>query len=103
MALGAPFEGLGADAFVALGWLLVATCVVDLVAGVMLWRGRRLGAWLGSGNSDAAAWKVQPRQRGLVASLATASKAATSFAFGSSTPAISPSNQPQYSAFARSR
>lgn len=46
-SLAGPFEQLGADAFIALGWLLVVVSLVDVVAGLLLWRGRRLGAWLG--------------------------------------------------------
>ena len=46
-SLAGPFEQLGADAFIALGWLLVVISIVDVVAGVLMWRGRRLGAWLG--------------------------------------------------------
>jgi hypothetical protein len=42
-----PFEELGRDRFVALGIVLVVSCLIDLVAGVWLWRGRRRGAVLG--------------------------------------------------------
>lgn len=48
-------------------------------------------------------WNVQPRHRVLVASLPIAAKAAMSFAFGSSTAAISSSSHAQNSSFERSR
>jgi hypothetical protein len=43
---GGPFEDLDARAFQALGWMLVATCALDVAAGVWLWQGRRRGATL---------------------------------------------------------
>jgi hypothetical protein len=46
-ALSGPFEGLGRGGFTALGWALVGCCTLDAIAGVWLWRGRRLGAQLG--------------------------------------------------------
>lgn len=46
-SLSGPFEQLGPGPFTALGWALVSVCVLDVVAGAMLWRGRRGGAWLG--------------------------------------------------------
>jgi hypothetical protein len=42
-----PFERLGPDAFTGLGWALVVICVLDVLAGVWLWQGRRRGARLG--------------------------------------------------------
>jgi hypothetical protein len=42
-----PFEDLGRDRFVALGMVLMASCAIDAIAGVWLWRGRRRGAILG--------------------------------------------------------
>ena len=42
-----PFERLGPDAFTALGVALVVSCVLDVLAGVWLWQGRRRGARLG--------------------------------------------------------
>jgi hypothetical protein len=42
-----PFEQYGQDAFTALGAVLVASCLIDLAAGALLWRGRRRGAVLG--------------------------------------------------------
>jgi hypothetical protein len=42
-----PFEQLGREAFTALGWVLVAVCVLDVLAGVWLWQGKRAGARLG--------------------------------------------------------
>lgn len=46
-SLSGPFEQLGPGPFAALGWALVGVCVLDVVAGVWLWQGRRRGAWLG--------------------------------------------------------
>src|SRR5215207_1936543 len=42
-ALGGPFESLGASGFTAAGWLLVAVSAVDVVSGLLVWRGRRVG------------------------------------------------------------
>jgi hypothetical protein len=42
-----PFEVLGRDRFVALGFVLMISCLVDAIAGMWLWRGRRQGAILG--------------------------------------------------------
>ena len=42
-----PFERLGPDAFNALGWALVVICVLDALAGIWLWQGRRRGLRLG--------------------------------------------------------
>jgi len=44
---GGSFEQLDSGAFIALGWLLVLMSIVDVAAGMLLWRGRRIGAWLG--------------------------------------------------------
>jgi hypothetical protein len=46
-SLSGPFEGLGPGPFAILGWALVGVCVLDVVAGIWLWQGRRRGAWLG--------------------------------------------------------
>ena len=46
-ALGGPFESLGRGPFVVAGWMLVAVSLLDVIAGVLLWRGRRRGALLG--------------------------------------------------------
>jgi hypothetical protein len=46
-SLSGPFEQLGPGPFTALGWALVGVCVLDVVAGIWLWHGRRRGAWLG--------------------------------------------------------
>ena len=43
---GGPFEQLPTDAFVTVGWLFVATCALDVVASVLLWRGERRGGVL---------------------------------------------------------
>jgi hypothetical protein len=42
-----PFERLGQDGFVALGFVLMASCLIDTLAGAWLRRGRRGGAVLG--------------------------------------------------------
>src|SRR6185295_18311982 len=42
-----PFEALGRDRFVTLGIVLMASCLVDAIAGIWLWRGRRRGAIVG--------------------------------------------------------
>jgi len=41
------FEELGRDRFITLGIVLMVSCLVDAIAGVWLWRGRRRGAVLG--------------------------------------------------------
>jgi hypothetical protein len=46
-SLSGPFEQLGPDPFMALGWALVGVCALDVLAGIWLWQGRRRGAWLG--------------------------------------------------------
>jgi hypothetical protein len=46
-AMGGPFEGLGRGAFVVAGLMLVAVSLLDVIAGVLLWRGRHSGALLG--------------------------------------------------------
>ena len=43
---GGPFDALPPAAFKAMGWSLVATCVLDVVAGLWLWNGQRRGARL---------------------------------------------------------
>lgn len=53
-ALSGPFEQLGPDRFVALGWGLVGVCVLDVVAGIWLRQGRRRGALLGLATSPLA-------------------------------------------------
>ena len=45
-SMSGPFEELGPDAFTFLGAGLVVVCVLDVVAGVWLWQGRRRGARL---------------------------------------------------------
>jgi hypothetical protein len=45
--MSGPFEQLGPGAFTALGSALVGVCVLEMVAGAWLWRGRRRGGWLG--------------------------------------------------------
>jgi len=46
-SLAGPFEQLGPERFLLLGWTLVAVCAVDALAGIWLWQGRRRGLWLG--------------------------------------------------------
>ncbi len=46
-SMAGPFDSLPAGPFSALGWGLVATCAVDVLAGSWLWQGRRRGASLG--------------------------------------------------------
>jgi hypothetical protein len=43
---GGPFDALPRPAFIALGWTLLATCLLDLLAGRWLLQGRRRGARL---------------------------------------------------------
>jgi hypothetical protein len=45
--MAGPVEQLGPLPFMALGWTLVAVCVLDVVAGGWLWQGRRRGLQLG--------------------------------------------------------
>ena len=40
-SMAGPFEQLGPEAFIALGWTLVGVCAADVVTGFGLWRGRR--------------------------------------------------------------
>jgi hypothetical protein len=42
-----PFEAVGPDGFQVLGWALVVVCLLDALAGIWLWQGRRRGARLG--------------------------------------------------------
>lgn len=51
---GGPFEQLGRSRFMALGVVLVATCIADTIAGVWLWQGERRGARLGLATSAIA-------------------------------------------------
>ena len=44
-----PFEELGEDRFIALGVVLMGSCLIDVLAGAWLWHGRRRGAILGVG------------------------------------------------------
>ena len=53
-SMAGPFEQLGPEAFVALGWTFVGVCAVDVVAGLGLWRGRRWGARMGLATSPVA-------------------------------------------------
>lgn len=53
-SLSGPFEQLGPRGFTALGGALVAVCALDVLAGIWLWQGRRLGARLGLATSPFA-------------------------------------------------
>ncbi|MGI8791996.1 MAG: hypothetical protein ACR2H3_02275 [Acidimicrobiales bacterium] len=46
-SLSGPFEKLGPSPFTALGLALIGVCVMDVVAGIWLWQGRRRGGLLG--------------------------------------------------------
>ena len=45
---GPFFDEFGAAGFSRLAWAFVVVCLLELVAGAWLWRGRRRGAWLGA-------------------------------------------------------
>jgi hypothetical protein len=45
-SMSGPFEELGPDAFIALGWALVGVSVLEVVAGAWLWQSRLRGARL---------------------------------------------------------
>ena len=42
-----PFEDLGRDRFLLLGIVLMLSSLIDAIAGIWLWRGRRRGAIAG--------------------------------------------------------
>ena len=46
-ALGGPFEELGRSGFMVAGGLLVLVSWIDVLASVLMWRGKRKGALLG--------------------------------------------------------
>ena len=46
-SMAGPFEELGQQTFSVLGWALVATCALDVLAGIWLVQGRRRGFRLG--------------------------------------------------------
>jgi hypothetical protein len=46
---GGPFEQLGIDWMVGLGWTYVGLGVLEVLAGMILWKRRRAGAWLSVG------------------------------------------------------
>ena len=48
---GGPFEQVDPERFKMLGWALVVTSALDVVAGIWLWQGRRRGAQLGLATS----------------------------------------------------
>lgn len=52
--MSGPAEQLGPMPFMALGWTLVAVCVLDVVAGRWLWQGRRRGLQLGIATNASA-------------------------------------------------
>ena len=43
---GGPFDDLQPKAFRTMGWLLVTTCLLDVLAGAWLWHGDRRGGRL---------------------------------------------------------
>jgi hypothetical protein len=45
-ALSGPFERLGLDWMVGLGWAYVGLSVLEVLAGILVWRRRRAGALL---------------------------------------------------------
>ena len=53
-SMAGPFEQLGPETFIALGWTFAGVCAADVAAGVGLWRGRRWGARLGLATSPFA-------------------------------------------------
>jgi len=44
---GGPLERLDRELFIAAAWLLVAVSAASVAAGVLQWRGHRIGVWLG--------------------------------------------------------
>lgn len=48
---GGPFDALSPRAFKAMGWLLVTTSALDVLAGTWLWKGQRRGGRLGLATS----------------------------------------------------
>jgi hypothetical protein len=53
-SMSGPFEELGQQRFIALGWALVGVCILDVLAGIWLWQGKRRGALLGLATSPLA-------------------------------------------------
>jgi hypothetical protein len=53
-SLDGPFVQLGTERLTFLGWGLVVTCTLDVLAGRWLWQGRRRGARLGLATSPFA-------------------------------------------------
>lgn len=45
-ALSGPFERVGIDWMVRLGWVYVGLSVLEVLAGILVWQRRRAGAWL---------------------------------------------------------
>jgi len=50
---GGPFEQLGTDWMVGLGWAYVGLSVLEFLAGILLWQRRRSGAHLSVGLTPA--------------------------------------------------
>lgn len=44
---GGPFERIGLKSTVPLLGAFLLVCILEVVAGVMVWQGRAAGAWLG--------------------------------------------------------
>lgn len=53
-SMSGPFDELGPQRFIALGWALVGVCILDVLAGIWLWQGKRRGARLGLATSPLA-------------------------------------------------
>ena len=45
-SLAGPFDALGVDAVIALGWAFVALGAVEIVTGLLLWQSRKVGGIL---------------------------------------------------------
>jgi hypothetical protein len=45
-ALSGPFERLGVERMLELGWAYVGLSLLEVIAGILLWKRRRGGAWL---------------------------------------------------------
>jgi hypothetical protein len=54
-ALSGPFERLGIERVVRLGWVFVGLSSLEVLAGMLLWQRRRSGAWLSMSLLPAAA------------------------------------------------
>lgn len=48
-ALSGPFERLGIERMLELGWAYVGLSLLEILAGILVWQRRRGGAWLSVG------------------------------------------------------